>query len=141
MSPLAIGFLGDAVRSVLDRVFPDPVQRAQAEVELLKAQSEGTFDQRAAQALALAQIGVNNTEAASPGIFKGGWRPAAGWVCVSGLGVQFIAAPLLPWVVTVLTGKVLPPIPALDVETLLVLLGGLLGLGTLRTVDRRNGKA
>lgn len=139
MNPLALGFLGDAVRSVLDRVFPDPIERARAEVELIKAQSEGTFDQRAAQALALAQIGVNNTEAASPGIFKGGWRPAAGWVCVGALAWQFVARPMVAFGFAV-AGHPLPELPTID-DALWELLFGLLGLGALRSVERIKGKS
>lgn len=139
MSPLLLGPLIDGARAVLDRVLPDPVERARAEVELLKAQAEGTFDQKAAQALALAQIGVNNTEAGSSGVFKGGWRPAAGWVCVSALAWQFVARPMVAFGFAV-AGHPIPELPTID-GALWELLFGLLGLGTLRSVERIKGKS
>lgn len=139
MSPLILGPLIDGVRAVLDRVLPDPAERARAEVELLKAQAEGTFEQKAGQALALAQINVNNTEAASAGIFKGGWRPAAGWVCVGALAWQFVARPMVAFGFAV-AGHELPDLPTID-GALWELLFGLLGLGTLRSVERIKGKS
>lgn len=139
MSPLLIAGVLDGARAVLDRMFPDPAERARAELELLKAQAEGTFEQKAAQALALAQIGVNNTEAGSAGIFKGGWRPAAGWVCVSALAWQFVARPMVAFGFAV-AGHPVPELPTID-GALWELLFGLLGLGTLRSVERIKGKS
>jgi len=126
-------------RELLDRIIPDPEQRARAEAELLRAQSEGTFEQRAAHTLQLAQLDVNRTEAASAGLWRGGWRPAAGWVCVTALGLQFVVAPLVTWGAAV-AGAELPPLPTLD-GMLWELLTLLLGLGTLRSAERFKGRA
>lgn len=73
--------------------------------------------------------------------FDRGWRPSAGWICVSGLGYAFILRPLLPWVLKVCGVTGVPDLPAIDVMELLVLLGGMLGLGGLRTKERLAGKA
>ena len=43
-----------------------------------------------AQQLNLAQIEVNKAEAASGSFFKGGWRPAVGWVCAVAFAYHFI---------------------------------------------------
>ena len=90
--------------------------------------------------LALAQIDLNKTEAQQPGIYKGGWRPATGWICVAGLGYTFLLRPLLPWLLQVM-GVQAPILPAIDTMELLVLLGGLLGLSTQRMNERIKGKA
>ena len=90
--------------------------------------------------LALAQIDLNKTEAQQPGIYKGGWRPATGWICVAGLGYTFLLRPLLPWILQVM-GVQTPILPAIDTMELLVLLGGLLGLSTQRMNERIKGKA
>jgi hypothetical protein len=46
---------------------------------------------------------------------------------------------MLPWVAQ-LFGKQVPPLPAIDGETLMVLLFGMLGLGGLRSLERVKGK-
>ena len=53
---------------------------------------------------------------------------------------QFLVQPLLPWIVAVCGGSV-PPLPAIDNDTLMVLLTGMLGLGGLRTFERVKGRA
>jgi hypothetical protein len=137
MTPILGGIL-DAGLKILDKVLPDPQAKAAAQLELLKLQQAGEFRQMEADLqLALAQTKINEIEAGSPDLFRGGWRPAAGWVCVAGLAYQFLFQPLGAW-----SGSIqgwAPP-PVLDLGDLMGLLFGLLGLGTLRTVDKRNGK-
>ncbi|MFA7218271.1 MAG: 3TM-type holin [Dehalococcoidales bacterium] len=89
--------------------------------------------------LILAQIAVNKAEAESPSIFKGGWRPAVGWVCVTGLVYSFFLQPLLPWTVGVLHSAPVAPLPTLDTSTLMTLLLGMLGLGGMRTFEKGRG--
>lgn len=128
--------------TLVDRLFPDPEKRAAAQLELLKL-THDQANREAADQLArdLAQAKVNEVEAASPDLFRGGWRPFVGWVCGAGFAVQFIVSPLLPWLVATISGHHVEPIPALDIETLVGLMVGMLGLGTLRTVERVKGKA
>lgn len=122
---------------ILDRVLPDPAQKAAATLEMFRAQQAGEFKEIDNQLQRdLAQIDVNKTEAASPDFFRGGWRPAVGWVCVFGLLYTFMAQPLLAWASGIWS---IPAPPALDMGTLLTLLGGMLGLGTLRTAERIQG--
>jgi len=72
------------IGTVLERVIPDPNQRAKAQQEILeKLMSMDT-----------AQLEVNKAEAASDGVFKGGWRPACGWVCAGALLYQYLLVPL-----------------------------------------------
>jgi hypothetical protein len=136
MWPALIPVLG----TIFDKLLPDPQQAADAKLRAMEMAQRGELavldaDMR----LALGQLEVNKAEAGTD-MFRGGWRPATGWVCVFGLGYQFIAQPLLPWVVA-LFGVVVPPLPAIDNETLMVLLTGMLGLGGLRTFERVKGKA
>ena len=62
--------------------------------------------------LALGQIQINQEEAKSENIFKSGWRPSIGH-----------AAILIPF----------------DTNTLMTVLGGLLGIGGLRTIEKIKG--
>lgn len=125
---------------LIDRLFPDPEQRAKAQLELLRLTHEQQ-NREAADQLArdLAQARINEADANSGDAYRGGWRPGAGWVCVAGLGYEALMRPLLPWCVRALGGEV-PDMPSIDTETLMGLLMGLLGLGGLRTFERVKGK-
>jgi hypothetical protein len=123
---------------LIDRLWPDPAQAAQAKLELLKMQQSGELAELAAQTdLAKSQLAVNQAEAANANVFVAGWRPFIGWVCGSGLAFQFIANPLLTWA-THLAGKNVD-VPSLDLGTLLTLLFGMLGLGYMRTQEKLSG--
>lgn len=138
MTPI-IGGLIETGLKIIDKVLPDPQAKAQAQLELLKLQQAGEFKQLEADLqLALAQTKINEVEAASPDLFRGGWRPAAGWVCVAGLGYQFLFQPLAAW-----SGGIhgwAPP-PVLQLGDLYGLLFGMLGLGAYRSVERIRSKA
>lgn len=137
MIPLIGGIL-DLGTKILERVIPDPAQRAQAQLDLLKLQQEGAFKDLDAQLqISLGQIEVNKIEAASEGLYKSGWRPGAGWVCVGGLAYEFLMRPLLPWVATI-CGASVPPLPSLD-SVLFELVFALLGLGGLRQFGKVRG--
>lgn len=129
-----------AITQLLDKLIPDPQAKASAQLELIRLQQSGELAQLDAwKAVNLAQIG-NNTIEAQQGTYRGGWRPGIGWVCVFGLGYQFIARPMLPWVLQI-AGVNAPPMPSLEIQELMALVLGMLGLGGLRTFERVNGKA
>ena len=126
------------IAKVIDKLIPDPTAKAQAQLDLLKLQQAGEFKELDADlALKLEQIKVNAIEAQSPDFFRGGWRPFVGWVCGTGLAVQFLVAPVASWAAALLGHAV--AFPSLDMGTLLTLLGGLLGLGTMRTAEKFKG--
>ncbi len=87
----------------------------------------------------LAQIAVNAEEAKSPSIFVSGWRPAVGWVCVLGLAFNFIVLPLGNWGAAIWYPDI--TLPALEIDELMTLLYGLLGMGALRSYDKKQGTA
>jgi hypothetical protein len=92
------------------------------------------------------QIELNKIEAGSDSLYKSGWRPAVGWVCVCGLAFTFVVKPLLPWTMQVSLlpfGYVseLPPLPNIPMEDLSILLAGMLGLGGMRTFEKFKGVA
>lgn len=129
------------IGQVLDKVLPDPKAAAETKLKMLELAQTGEFKELEANlAIATGQMEINKVEAASPGMFKGGWRPATGWICAIGLGYTFLARPLLPWLVTVTGVADVPPLPAIATDELLLLLGGMLGLGGMRSFERVKGK-
>ena len=130
MNPLFIAPLLDFGKSLLDRWFPDPEKKAQAEREFMLLMQEQDFKK------VIGQLEVNAREAASPHLFVAGWRPFVGWCCGAGFLWATIGQPLFGWIAT---AKGWPAPPAIDTEVLMYVLGGMLGLGTLRTVEKANG--
>lgn len=137
MNPLDLLTIG---AKIIDKIIPDPAQKAQAQLDLLKLQQSGELAQLTADTqLAQGQIDVDKVEAASPSLFVSGWRPFVGWICGIGLGVQFIVSPLVTFAFDLMGRHAV--VPTLDLGTLMTLLVGLLGLGTMRSVDKFNGVA
>ena len=86
------------------------------------------------------QAEINLEEAQHPSVFVAGWRSAAGWVCVSGLLYATIIYHFLLWIMPIVAPDVAPP-PNIDVEYLEVLLWGMLGLGSVRGIEKIRGVA
>jgi len=78
---------------------------------------------------------VNKIEAQHRSIFVAGWRPFIGWVCGLALLYNFIVRDLVAWV----SPSIMPP--ALQMEHLLTVLMGMLGLGGLRTFEKLKDKS
>lgn len=96
------------------------------------------MSEKHAQEALLAQLEINKAEAASGSIFKGGWRPAVGWVCAIAFAYHFILKDLIIFGAS-FAGLELPELPAFDMGTLLTVLGGMLGIGSLRTYEKQKG--
>ena len=120
------------VSSLLDKFVEDADQKAKLAHEI------ATMSQRHAQELALAQINVNAAEAASGSLFKGGWRPFIGWTCGLAFFYHFVGQPLAIFTLTV-SGMEIPALPEFEMGTLLTVLGGMLGIGGLRTYEKQKG--
>lgn len=116
---------------LLDRVIPDPAQKAQAQLELLKLQQSGEL------ASMTAQTDINKVEAASASLFVSGWRPYIGWICGTAFSLHFLVFPIINFILVALS---YPEVKiTFDMTTLLTVLGGMLGIGGLRTIEKLNG--
>lgn len=125
---------------LIDRLWPDPTQRDAAKLELLKMQQTGELAILAANTeLAKGQIAVNAEEAKSSSMFVAGARPFIMWVCGFGLAYHTLIQPLLTFLI-VSTGHTIA-LPVFDTELLNTTLFGMLGLGTMRTVEKIKGVA
>lgn len=123
---------------VIDKIIPDPAAKAQMQLDILKLQQAGEFKEIDAQLqVALAQAQTNTTEAASNDPFVSRWRPFIGWICGAGFAVEFVIGPLGAWLAAMLGHPIAPP--KLDVEPLVTMLAGMLGLGSLRTYEKVKG--
>ncbi|MBT7349731.1 hypothetical protein HN803_02955 [candidate division WWE3 bacterium] len=109
-----IGELAIDIRTAITGQVP-PEKEAEIEFALMKAQAE-----------------INRAEAKHRNIFVAGWRPFIGWVCGGALAYNFIIYPILQ----VYTIK---PLPALQTDTLLELTLAMLGMATLRTIEKSRG--
>ena len=128
MIPVLVG----AVSGLLDKFIEDKDQKNRLAHEI------STMAEKQAQELALAQIEVNKAEAASGSTFRGGWGPFIGWVCGVSFAYHFVLQPLLVFLVA-LMGWSVPQLPEFDMASLMTVLGGLLGLGSLRTFEKFKG--
>ena len=120
------------VTGILDKVIEDKDQKAKLAHELATMADKLSHEQQ------LAQIEVNKAEAASGSLFKGGWRPFIGWVCGVAFCYHFVVQPIIIFVVA-LVGVNIPNLPEFQMNTLLTVLGGMLGIGSLRTYEKQKG--
>ena len=87
-------------------------------MELVKVQSE-----------------INKMEAQHRSVFVAGWRPFIGWICGVALLYNFIVRDVIAW----LSPNIMPP--AIQMDQLITILLGMLGLGGLRTFEKIKDKA
>lgn len=126
--------IGDAFQKIMSvfKVDPTKAMETQAQLETIRLQLESQLVQQIT-----AQIDVNKVEAASPSAFVAGWRPAIGWCCGLGLFMQFIVNPIATWIAALMKHPIV--FPTLDLGSLMTLLLGMLGLGTMRTYEKVAG--
>ena len=123
----------DLGNTLITRLFPDPAQAANAKLELIKLQQSGEL------ASMTAQTDINKAEANNPSLFVSGWRPFVGWVCGSAFALHYLVIPIANFVLIATGHKEV--VLSFDMQTLLTLLMGLLGLGGYRTYEKVQGVA
>jgi Holin of 3TMs, for gene-transfer release len=111
--------------AITGKVTPDVAAQIEQQLNLLAA----------AQDAAQAQIDAN--EAASNSKFVSYWRPAVAWVCVAAFALIFLLFPMTNYILGFWHINV--ALPQLDSSTLMTLLFGMLGLGTMRSYDKKQG--
>jgi len=113
-----------AVGNVLDNLFTSKDEKLSHEEVRI----------RLAQQPDLAQVELNKVEASHRSMFVAGWRPFIGWVCGIGLINMFLINPWIQWFTSA-------PGPNLPKDIIMELVFALLGLGTLRTIEKIQGRA
>jgi hypothetical protein len=102
------------------------------------AHEVATMAETHAQELAKGQIEINKAEAQHKSIFVAGWRPFIGWTCGIALCWHFVLQPVVMFL-SAYIGFQIPELPEFDMGSLMTILGGLLGLGGLRTYEKQKG--
>lgn len=125
--------LGSVIRAggnVLDDMFTSDEERLALGIQEKKIDAE----------LQIGQMGINKAEAEHKSIFVAGWRPFLGWVGGFALGYKFLFYPFLVWVWCFCQAKgwigaESPAPPSINAQELYPIIMGMLGLGTMRTVE------
>ena len=128
---LNLGSLVGPVSGLLDKFIEDK------DVKNKLAHDLSTMAERHAQELAKGQLEINKTEAAHKSLFVAGWRPAVGWTCCLGMASNFLVIPITNFVLA-LTGSAIV-VPLLDTGEMMPVLMGMLGLGAMRTYEKKQG--
>ena len=128
---LNLGSLVGPVSGLLDKFIEDK------DVKNKLAHDLSTMAERHAQELAKGQMEINKTEAAHKSLFVAGWRPAIGWICALGMASNFLVIPITNFVLA-LTGSAIV-VPLLDTGEMMPVLMGMLGLGAMRTYEKKQG--
>lgn len=137
MTPIltaGIGSLIETVGKVADDLITSDEERARAELDAYQAETSRMNG----------QVEINKVEAGHESIFVSGWRPAVGWTGVAAMAYQFVLYPFLVWGWSVMQASgwislSLNAPPMLDTDALWVILSGILGIGTMRSVDKIKG--
>mgnify|MGYP007100087780 CR=1 FL=1 len=127
MSPI-VSILAGVIPDLLKRFFPG--ETAEESLKRLELQTELT---KAIMESEQGQLRVNEVEAASTNLFVSGWRPFVGWTCAIALVYSTIGVHLINYALAL---KGLPALPLLNTDELNTILYGMLGIGSMRSVEK-----
>ena len=116
-----LGAVADLAYGLIDRFFPNKTEQDKAQMA-------------AALTIIHGQLATNQEEAKNPNIFVAGWRPFIGWACGLACAWNWMGLPIGLFIAKV-AGYPIEMSPA-DLTEMLPILIGMLGLGTLRTVEK-----
>jgi hypothetical protein len=140
-----MGFLNflPIISDIIDRLIPDKNAAAKAKAELELLEQSGELQ------LMLEQIKVNRQEARHKDVFVAGWRPFIGWICGISLIIGAVVKLVIPALAAVIMvygdgdvaklNELADILNTIDVEFFYPILGGLLGLGAMRTYEKYKG--
>lgn len=129
MNPIldaVVGGLIGTVGKVADDLFTSDEERMRAELDSYNAET-GRLQ---------GQVDINKIEAAHTSLLVAGWRPFIGWICGIAFAYAAIFEPLMRFVSAVLFGYS-GAFPAIDTMLTLQILFGILGLGVMRSFDKK----
>ena len=120
------------VTGLLDKFVEDADQKAKLAHEI------ATLAEKQSHEAQMAQILTNREEAKHRSIWVAGWRPFCGWVAGFAFAYHMVLVPFITFGIA-WSGAEIPEIPAFDMDSLMTVLLGMLGLGGLRTFEKQKG--
>lgn len=121
-----LGSVADLAGTIIGRIWPDKTEQEKAQMA-------------AALTIVQGQLDANKAQAQNQNWFVSGARPFIMWVCGFGCAWNWIGLPIATFALALL-GQKLDLRPA-DLSEMMPLLLGMLGLGSLRTVEKINNVA
>lgn len=125
------GILGDLIKPISDIVSETVVDKDKRDLINLELQKLADQGDARLHDEVIAQTEVNKEEAKHGSVFVAGWRPFVGWVSGVGLAAQAILMPLID--------QIWGLHYTLDTTLLITTLGGMLGIGGMRTYEKVKG--
>lgn len=125
IASLLIGPISD----LLGKIIPDKDKAAALAAEI------ATLAEKQAHEQIIAQLQVNLAEASNPSLFVSGWRPFIGWTCGAAMAFNYVVLPILS------SAELIGAVQPLDLDVMMPVLLGMLGLGGMRSYEKRNGVA
>ena len=125
-----VGGLITSVGKVADDLFTSDEERAKAELDAYTAES----------ARMQGQVDINKEEAKSSSVWVAGARPFIMWVCGLAFAYATIVEPVLRFAAQVWFGY-RGAFPVIDTNLTMQVLFGILGLGVMRSYDKKSGTA
>ena len=120
------------VTGLLDKFIEDKDQKAKLVHEI------ATMAEKQMHEANMGQIEINKAEAQHRSIFVAGWRPFLGWGLAVAMIWHFVLAAVTMFGFAY-AGMEAPDLPMFDMDSLMTVLLGMLGLGGLRTVEKVKG--
>ena len=120
------------VTGLLDKFIEDKDQKNAIAHEI------ATLATKQAHEANMGQIEILKAEASHRSVFVAGWRPFLGWCLSFAMAWHLVLAPVTMFVCSY-AGVSIPELPVFDMDSLMTVLMGMLGLGGLRTVEKVKG--
>jgi hypothetical protein len=128
-----LGSLIGPVTGLLDKFIPDKDLKNQLAHDIATMAEDHMHEE------IKMQMEVNKQEAAHKSLFVAGWRPFIGWVCGLGMASNFLLVPFANFGLMAFGNGM--QLPMLDLEIMMPVLMGMLGLGAMRSYEKKNNVA
>lgn len=148
--PISAAF--DLGKTAIERIWPDPIRRAEELRKLEELKQKGDLAELNAHVqLMLAQTKINLEDAKSANRFQNSWRPSIGWVGAISIALMYIPKAIVMtyiWTVQAITildswdkksQLAIPDFPDLGVSDIIGLLVSMLGVAAMRSYDKSKG--